>query len=510
MPRPDYRSAPVLLHLLGLAVLAGVLTVGTCIVFAPGGMNPDTRWQLHQVLGNEPLSDWHPAIMTITWRWLTVLTGHASAIMYAQIALIFAAGFGFAVYLFDVTRSKAWSVVGVLFIMAPPLFTFLGVIWKDTQMAGMFFLAVVCVLLSFRFPRLRWPLLIIALLAIGYGTAVRKNAFFAVLPLIYLLYRGVFAGRLGRIGLPGDAAEARQLDAHRAHTSRTGRMLRFGAVTAAVLAFVIGSGAVLDARYRPLETHQVSQVMLDDVIFSVPKDELRHADIDPQLREKLLAAQTVCAEKEAYEDAYWRCYGRGKDGIYTAIEHVDELREAWLKLVPTRPDRYLLYRVQTFTHFLFDNYTDWDGATVENSLGFHTKFAQANDAGKTYVEKFGVRDLPWLFTGWFWLVSPLVLLAARGPIKGLELAVGWPGLRAVVMNLSLSSVIYIVGYFPIVPANHFRYVYWPVFAVSMSAIMLAAAGVLAWRARRRPEAVGEPAGASGTEAGEDEQRTTGS
>uniref|UniRef100_UPI001C931009 hypothetical protein n=1 Tax=Brevibacterium casei TaxID=33889 RepID=UPI001C931009 len=69
-PRPDYRSTSTRAHLVLLGVVALLLAVGTSLAFAPGGMYADTRWQLHQVLGNERLSDWHPAIMTIGWKWL--------------------------------------------------------------------------------------------------------------------------------------------------------------------------------------------------------------------------------------------------------------------------------------------------------------------------------------------------------------------------------------------------------------------------------------------------------
>ncbi|MFE2654864.1 hypothetical protein [Brevibacterium sp. NPDC059310] len=478
--RPDYRSTRARIHLALLIVVTGLLAIGTSVVFAPGGMNPDTRWQLLQVLGNEPLSDWHPAIMTITWMWLAELTGHASAVLYVQVLLMFVTGFGFALYLFDVTRSRAWSWVGLLFLLAPHLFTYIGVLWKDTQMAEMFFAAVVCALLAQRFKRLRWILLIIGLLALTYGTAVRKNAFFAVLPLIYLLSFSVFAIRSAR-----------------PRTSWRKRLLSpaFAATTAAVLVLVLGSGAILNAIYQPLKTHQVSQVMLDDVVFTVPGSELRTTEMDPQLRENLLAAQKVCREKDAYEDSYWRCYGRGADGIYTAIEHVDELQDLWMRTVLTRPDRYLLYRTQTFSHLLFDNYTDWDGTTVENDLGWETKYKQANDAAETYVEKFGARDLSWLFTGWFWLLAAVLGLVCLRHVRRLEASSGLAHLTTTVTTLSLSSLIYIVGYFPIVPANHFRYIYWPALAMSMAAIMLAAAGSLAWQAKRRPEPADPGAGA---------------
>ncbi|WP_222127616.1 hypothetical protein, partial [Brevibacterium casei] len=81
---------------------------------------------------------------------------------------------------------------------------------------------------------------------------------------------------------------------------------RFAAVTAGVLVFVIGSGTVLNAVYQPLKTHQVSQIMLDDVLFTVPAEELKALDIDRDLRERLVAAQSKCRSAGSYEDAYWR------------------------------------------------------------------------------------------------------------------------------------------------------------------------------------------------------------
>uniref|UniRef100_UPI001C92C0C9 hypothetical protein n=1 Tax=Brevibacterium casei TaxID=33889 RepID=UPI001C92C0C9 len=69
-------------------------------------------------------------------------------------------------------------------------------------------------------------------------------------------------------------------------------------------------------------------------------------------------------------------------------------------------------------------------------------------------------------------------------IRGLGHAAGFPQLATTVTALALSSFIYIVGYFPIVPANHFRYIYWPALAMSMSAILIAAACAMARRARK--------------------------
>lgn len=421
-------------------------------------------------MGNVPLSDWHPAIMTIGWKWIFDLTGHASAILYVQVLLMFGTGLGFSVYLYDVTRSRFWSYAGLGFLLLPHIFIYIGVLWKDTQMAEAFFLAVVCALLASRFKRLRWLFLLVGVVALSYGTAVRKNAFFAVLPLVYLVSFSCLTMWSKRAS---ESVRKRVFDP------------RFAAVIAAVLALVIGSGAVLNAIYQPLKTHQVSQIMLDDVLFTVPADELKSLDTNPDLKERLLKAQSKCRKEGSYEDAYWRCYGQGANGIYTAIDHADELQNIWLSEVVTRPDRYLIYRTQTFAHFLFDNYGEWGGMVVENPMGWKVKYEQLNDAAKTYVEKFGMEDLSWLFTGWFWTLGSIVALAAHRRIRALGMSVGWAQLSTAVTTLSLSTLIYIVGYFPIVPANHFRYIYWPAMAMTMSAIMLAAACMMARRTRRK-------------------------
>lgn len=464
--RPDTAWYIVLL------LVAAVSVVVLAVVFAPGGMNPDTTWQLHQMLGNEPLSDWHPALMTITWRWVFLLTGHASALMYLQVAMMTACFFLLGVYVFQVSGSRAWSLAALGLVFAPHVFTYVGVLWKDTQMALAFLLATVAALLARRHPRLLWLWLPLIFLGLVYGSIVRKNAFFAVVPLIVLTLTVLASHPRFRAIL----------------TSRRRALVSCAVGVGLVLGAIAGVGAAITAAYSPVKTHQISQVMLDDVIFTVPFEELESAPIDEALRSNLVRAKRTCQEQGDYQDAYWRCYGRGEDGIYTAIEHVDELRQYWWDTVPLRPDRYLLYRGQTFAHFLFDNDSRWNGSTVPNSVGFETKYPQANEAGATYVQGFGVTTFPWLFAGWFWLLLGIVIPLNHRRISALEARSGWPGLRSVSVTLMVSSALYIVGYFPIVPANSYRYIYWPAIAGTIVVFLLAAAWAKARQSHPRTAA----------------------
>lgn len=228
--------------------------------------------------------------------------------------------------------------------------------------------------------------------------------------------------------------------------------------------------------------------MLDDVIFTVPATEIRNSDVKDGFKQRLLEAQAQCAERKDYEDSYWRCYGRGADGIYTAIADRDQLQKIWLQKVVTRPDRYLAYRIQTFSHFLFDNYRGWDGDIHASDLGAQTTSPQLNDAGKTYVIGMG-NYFPWVFSGAFWLTASIVALAWRRKIRKLEASSGFTGLTRYTTALSASALIYILGYFPIVPANHFRYLYWSAMAMTVVAVLLIAAKSTANRRGQLPPAV---------------------
>ncbi|WP_222127556.1 hypothetical protein, partial [Brevibacterium casei] len=283
-----------------------VLIAGTCVVFAPGGMNPDTRWQLHQVLGNEPLSDWHPAIMTITWMWLTQLTGHASFVLYVQVLIMFGTGFGFAVYLYDVTGSKAWSCLGVLFLLAPHLFTYIGVLWKDTQMAAALVAAVMLLIVVRLLPK-AWVLWLPALALLVYAVGLRKNAVFAVVPIaVYLgwcLVSGVRARRTGSTGNQSTADVAGQSEqteqSERPDKGPRRRGLRTASATVAaslVVLIAIAAGvkatdAIIASRTDVEATGQISQILLDDVMFSVPEDELMRSDAPRELKQHISTAR---------------------------------------------------------------------------------------------------------------------------------------------------------------------------------------------------------------------------
>lgn len=133
---------------------------------------------------------------------------------------------------------------------------------------------------------------------------------------------------------------------------------------------------------------------------------------------------------------------------------------------------------------------DWNGDAEE--VGIADSDPKADYIFQPYVEGFALATFPMLFKPWFWsLVAVLALVFAgrtRPAREQLRLETGTRRQRNFapeITMLATSALCYIFGYLPIVPANHFRYTFWPALAVTVALIFMLAE----WRRRR---SVGTP------------------
>jgi len=466
---PDYWWLSV------LGVVALLATAFLWVANRPGRMTNDSAHQLKQVLGRIPLDDWHPAIMTVSWTGLYRLTGEISSMVLVQIGLTFLAALLLAIYLHDLTRSRLVSSLALAVPLLPFTITFLGVLWKDVQMMIAFFVGTVLILLAERFPTLRYPLLGLSLLFLLYGAMVRKNAFFAILPLVFLLYRA------WRNGLPRLRT--------RLTSSRRRLLGGYAAAAVAFLVLLLGAGSAFNAVFQPKPTGQLSQVFLDDIIFTVPAQEVRAADIPQALENKLLHARDLCQSEGVIWDAYWKCYGRGATGKqFEPIAYQSQVRDLWLSDVVSHPARYAYYRAQTYARFLFVGKSEYAPVTAGRHsvpAEYHVQPSKADNILSDYVVELGAKTFPWFFRAWFWLaaaVAIIVLLPKAGYFRPPIAALGW------------SALLYLLGYIPIVPASDFRYSYWPALACTLAALLFLADGRLT---KKPPGAAAAPAGESG-------------
>jgi hypothetical protein len=434
-----------------LAALALVGCLGTIVVFSPGYMSADAAFQLKQALGDEPLTDWHPPAMSLLWRWLMWLTGTAASMAALQAGVLWGALFVVAWTVWELTGRRGISLAVLALALAPYVLNFVGVVWKDVQMAFAFLAAAAIAILAMRLrsrgPAVRWTLFAVGLAFVIYGILVRKNAIFAALPVFVMLVLALWPRPKRRIWLVSAAA--------------------------LVVGLVVPSVAI-SAIAAPKHENQISQVMLDDLLNVASIDTLRSADVSPELRRQLVGAAERCQRRNVLSNTYWDCYGEGANGPYTAVAHPDEIQSLWLRQIPRNIPAYVEYRVQVFSRLLFKTKYLYAGRVVrDNGLGLRINYPRLEDTLQTYVEGTS-DDLGWLFKGWLWLTVGVVLSIRPG--RGL--------FSMPIRALGISSVIYILGYLPILPVNIYRYVYWPAIAGSLGLILL-------WAGRERPVA-GEP------------------
>lgn len=450
-----------------LALVWAVLGISLTLVYWPGRANNDIAYQAAQAQGRIPFTDWHPPIMSALWQLLIGLTGQVGSLLAVQVGLFCLAGWLLSALVFRRTRSRGASLLPLAGLLAPWSLSQLGMLWKDTQMATAFLAAAgLLFLIRPRAPRSLW-LLAPATVLLVYGTGVRKNAAAAVVALAcaaaWVIVRAVARSRRGR------------------RTRQT--RLVIGAVAAGVLAVLLaataGTGAAVGAAHHVQRTGQSSQIMLDDVLFSVPAGELAGTGLPPEFVEHAERARAACLAMGEPWDAYWNCWGRGESGaMYSPLAESDRLAiaQAWRGHVIAHPLRYAAYRAHVWGYYLFTSRLEYwpsDQTRDADAAGLRAEFPGAERGIEAYVVA-SARGLGWTFKPWFWAAAGLIALATALRMRRFRLEV---------TVLAGSALCYIGAYFFIAPANHFRYTYWAALAVT-SAWMLIAAHVATRHVRR--------------------------
>ena len=473
-----------------LALLTLMPALVFTALFFPGRANVDIANQYAQATGDIPFSDWHPPVMSAVWRALISITGAAGSLFVLQVVILALACWGLGVIVHRWGAPRWISLVGPAIMATPWVVSQMTTMWKDTQMAVAMLLAVVLLIIT-RFVPKTWLLWIPALMLLVYAFGLRKNAIFAIVPIAvyigYLLVKRLRSSRrfskiTGRFGTRVGARFA----------ARQGIAT---AVASLLVLVVLGAGVkatdlAIASQEDVQATGQISQIFLDDVMFSVPNGDLQASDAPAELKDKIGTARDKCLEKGEIWDAYWNCYGKGATGEpFSPIGHQEELKDLWLTEVITHPLRYAEYRAAVFSFYFFTSAVEyWPAAWHYDAdkVGLEQGNDKADYIVKPYVEDFALDTLPMLFKPWFWtlLAGLLLVFAYRARTRGAT-SVKTAGTRTFwpeITMLSTSALFYVFGYFPIVPSNHFRYTFWPALAVTTALLFVLAM----WRSRRGP------------------------
>ena len=181
-----------------VAIIAAVLFVANLVGWFPGVPNDDSNSQYAQAF-DQHFNDWHPPIMAWLWSMFRLLADGNGPMFSFHIACYWL-GFGLiAVALSRTGRPlAAWAIIGVgLF---PPFLMMNIIILKDVGLA-VTFLAAFAALFWYRIQDGKVPLAVVAIstVLLFYGTLVRSNAVFAVVPLLAYLINPRWLGRPWRL-----------------------------------------------------------------------------------------------------------------------------------------------------------------------------------------------------------------------------------------------------------------------------------------------------------------------
>ncbi|WP_098731571.1 hypothetical protein [Brevibacterium epidermidis] len=496
--RARRMAASPLVWDLFLAVITAVWPLLFTKLFYPGRVNIDIANQYLQAAGEHAPSDWHPPVMSAVWHVLMVITGEPGSLLVLQVGMLAVASWLIGVLIHRNGAPRWVSLLGPAIMITPWVVSQMTTLWKDTQMAVSLLLAAVLLVITRIVPK-AWILWLPAIALLVYAVGVRKNAVFAVVPIA--VYGGwclvhLWRNRRGRAADSASSAGSASPESSEttAASAKRGRPILLTAASSLIVLLIIAAGvkvtdAAIASQVEVEKTGQISQILLDDVMFSVPDAELKKSGAPKELTDHISSARDKCLEMGEIWDAYWNCYGKGESGrAFSPVAYQDELKQLWLDEVVSYPLRYVEYRTAVFSYYFFTSGleywpAEWKGEAEK--AGFEPGDPKGDYIFKPYVEDFALGTFPMLFKPWFWALVAVVLLGlgyrshrrGSGGSGSVRTRSFWPEITA----LAASALCYIFGYFPIVPANHFRYTFWPALALT-AAVVLA---IAMWR--RRPD-----------------------
>ena len=426
--------------LIFIAFIAYLLNI---LAFYPGYMSNDTIGHLGQAMGVYPVTDLTPPAMTLLWRALIALTDHVSSMLFMQLGMLWAALLLLAYFTWRQTNSKKLSVLPLVIGVLPFIITISGVLWKDNQMvfATLLALAITLCLKYITHSVWRWIMFGVVVMLLWYACLVRYNAIIAMIPVVFLAISQ--SGYLNGLKMKLIA-------------------------TTVFCALIILSAPAINNLMHAEQRHPVSAVMIDDLVSVLSPDQIRESkEMSPDLKRALLRVQDCANSKKLVLNNFWVC-ANDADRKVVQFTRYDEVIKQWFSVVTTKPLQYALYRTQTFFMFLFTPegiaYVWHDGITY-NTLGQSVAQPRAGAIMHSYSVDFGYRHFRFLYETWFWLGVTISLLIFVKHLKNEDF-------RQYVRLLSVSSVLYVVGYWPTGATGDYRYIYWPVLACLFTIVIV--------------------------------------
>lgn len=164
-------------------VISGILGIFSYIYFFPGYIAGDTVGQWFEVTNKMPVSNYHPPIMVYLWKFTRLFFEGPGGLHLLHCLFYWTAISLLARYF----TSRNWLRVSIIicFGLFPPIYLWSLHLLKDSGLLVSFAMSV-ALLLNYQKNKSKICYLFFSLIFIFYGIAVRHNAIFAGLILLYL------------------------------------------------------------------------------------------------------------------------------------------------------------------------------------------------------------------------------------------------------------------------------------------------------------------------------------
>jgi len=392
----------------------------------PGYMSADSSAQLAQARGLDPITNWHPPVMAYLWKVCDAIWPGPFLMLVIQSWCLLA---GMYLVLRKVLSVRSAQIAAVLILLSPPVLMPMGVIWKDSQMAGFLMLAIALL------PKYR----VVGCALVWLATAQRYNAAFATLPVLLALF--VWKPELVR---------------WKRYAIAVGLWL---AITASAM---VANNALSDHKEDVMASLEGNDIIGVIRFAHYNDDDLRNDTPGLSwMRETRIAAGAATMYRPYFTWLDWA----GEHGILRFPKTSDDsaaMAAAWRRMIAKHPIAYLEHRVRVFltqlriTHF--SNFYIWcnltDGPWSEDRLDLHRKHTWLQSAWISFLVVLEPTPVYW---AWVYFVAGIALCYWLRRDRF--------ALAIVASGLSCELALFVVA-----PAIDFRYSAWMVTCSIVSAV----------------------------------------
>jgi len=397
----------------------------------PGYMSYDSGDQLEQARGLRPMTIWHPPVMSILWRVCDWIIAGPFLMLVIQSVTLMA---GMYLILRRAFSDRAAAIATVLILLSPPVICNMGVIWKDSQMAGFLMLGIALMM-----RQTRWAMAGGCAL-LWLATTQRHNALAATFPIFVLLF----------VWKDGMA-----------------RWKRYALAVGVWLALTLSTMAVNNAL---VEAHEdvFASLALNDIVGII---KFERGYTDDQLRAETPGVpwrfedRLVERSLEVYNPTMtWldTCEATGVFVYPTTAEQSAAVRAAWKRMILAHPAAYLKHRWKTFLAELRvirrKAFYLWWGFVDDPTRGDKLH----HDAIHTPIQtawmdmQVALVNTP-LYWAWVYFLAGIALI--------------WPLRRdRIALSVLLSGVLCEGFLFIVAPAIDYRYSHWMVTCTIVAAV----------------------------------------